>query len=1007
MPSDIDPKILAEYVKNHPDGAEILKKYKQAKIALARRNPDDFIEYVMTDEKSGEPIKQADVHREIQEAISMYPQVCIWSHPSLGKALALDTPIPTPNGWTTMGEIKVGDSLYSSTGEVCVVTHTTPYMENRPTYSLEFGNGDRILADAEHLWAVYNRQDIYGNKVPQVISTKQLFLNLKAYDVYLQRSWAVKMPKELYGELEPEFNCARIDNYIFITKIEPVEPVPVRCITVNSPDHTFLCGKGFIPTHNCEVTGASILHADGSWKPIESIKEEVDLLTIDPFTMEQKVVRAGPAEYNGKKSYIKIKTETDREVQVTEEHPLFTLRKGWVPAREVTHADKILCVNHTQVDQRGIVDPITPQKAMMLGALAQGWQVDFSYHITSPHDAIRSQLRECARVMEWDWDRVKYNSKIGWRIYLTPQKGCKLSPLAFLEDYVDVVKKSEWDELRLKNDIFYMSDDCVKAFLAGFFGTNQYASKAPYQTKGRTPPYCTWQQHRGIIKQIQRLLLRVGVTSTHTRERIGDNKVWSVLTLVNPGEAARFWPTWQEIVTPPAPVRYEKIAWIEEVKAQQDTWALPVHDSCHCYISDGIVSHNTNQVAIGRLLYEIGKDPNISAIIVSRTRENAQKVVHAVKSKIEESEALREVFPHMLPGDRWSQYSMSIQRDSGRKDPTLIACGAMGKILAARADLIIMDDLDDLSTTSTPLARKGMIEWVESTLLSRFGPSNPRVIAIGNSWDEDDVMHSLAKREGWVGIEFPLINAEGEVSWPEKFTPERIETIKRNSPLQFQRLYMLRPLSLDEARFKPEWIDIAVNLGQGLNPQYSIDTLPPGCKAFTGVDLGVRTKKGSDPSAITTFIRRPDGVCELVYVETGVWGAPEIADRIEDTYKRYQSHIYVESNGAQDFLVQILAAKGNAIPVKPFFTGKNKNDPAYGVESLAAELANGKWVIPSRDGTRSGVEPEIKTLIEEMLVYHPAKHTGDILMSLWIGREASREIAKGKAQVGRVNFRVR
>lgn len=33
-----------------------------------------------------------------------------------GKALALDTPIPTPAGWTTMGEIRVGDEVLDDRG---------------------------------------------------------------------------------------------------------------------------------------------------------------------------------------------------------------------------------------------------------------------------------------------------------------------------------------------------------------------------------------------------------------------------------------------------------------------------------------------------------------------------------------------------------------------------------------------------------------------------------------------------------------------------------------------------------------------------------------------------------------------------------------------------------------------------------------------------------------------------------------------------------------------------
>jgi hypothetical protein len=38
-----------------------------------------------------------------------------------------------------------------------------------------------------------------------------------------------------------------------IVDIRPVPSVPVRCISVDSPSHLYLCGKGWIPTHNTEA----------------------------------------------------------------------------------------------------------------------------------------------------------------------------------------------------------------------------------------------------------------------------------------------------------------------------------------------------------------------------------------------------------------------------------------------------------------------------------------------------------------------------------------------------------------------------------------------------------------------------------------------------------------------------------------------------------------------------------------------------------------------------------
>ena len=39
----------------------------------------------------------------------------------LSKALALDTLLPTPGGWTTMGDLQVGDTLFDENGKPCTV----------------------------------------------------------------------------------------------------------------------------------------------------------------------------------------------------------------------------------------------------------------------------------------------------------------------------------------------------------------------------------------------------------------------------------------------------------------------------------------------------------------------------------------------------------------------------------------------------------------------------------------------------------------------------------------------------------------------------------------------------------------------------------------------------------------------------------------------------------------------------------------------------------------------
>lgn len=72
-----------------------------------------------------------------------------------GKALALDTPLPTPDGWTTMGEVSAGDRLYDQRGQPCRVVFVTDVMYGRPCYEVIFSDGSRIVADAEHQWLTW------------------------------------------------------------------------------------------------------------------------------------------------------------------------------------------------------------------------------------------------------------------------------------------------------------------------------------------------------------------------------------------------------------------------------------------------------------------------------------------------------------------------------------------------------------------------------------------------------------------------------------------------------------------------------------------------------------------------------------------------------------------------------------------------------------------------------------------------------------------------------------
>jgi phage terminase large subunit-like protein len=69
-----------------------------------------------------------------------------------GKALSLDTPIPTPSGWTTMGQIQAKDWVFSDDGNPVQVLAVTDIMNDHKCFEVTFDDGSTIIADANHLW---------------------------------------------------------------------------------------------------------------------------------------------------------------------------------------------------------------------------------------------------------------------------------------------------------------------------------------------------------------------------------------------------------------------------------------------------------------------------------------------------------------------------------------------------------------------------------------------------------------------------------------------------------------------------------------------------------------------------------------------------------------------------------------------------------------------------------------------------------------------------------------
>src|ERR671916_3161707 len=93
---------------------------------------------------SGVPTGFADLD-ELTNGLHPGQMVIIAARPGVGKALALDTPQPTPTGWTTMGEVQVGDELLGSDGRPTRVVAATDVLTDRPCFEVTFSDGTSVI----------------------------------------------------------------------------------------------------------------------------------------------------------------------------------------------------------------------------------------------------------------------------------------------------------------------------------------------------------------------------------------------------------------------------------------------------------------------------------------------------------------------------------------------------------------------------------------------------------------------------------------------------------------------------------------------------------------------------------------------------------------------------------------------------------------------------------------------------------------------------------------------
>ena len=214
-----------------------------------------------------------------------------------GKALHIDTLIPTPTGMKRVGEIKIGDKIYDKDKNLTEVLDIHQASRKDKLYKITLENGEVFKASGPHEWVVHNNKGLLSSVTTDEIFNKfeyEYFIPKLNFPVRLYNGYTVEERKELlYGMTgNSELEIIKLDEYTDeivelanslgyytyyeneelvinktkskrLTRIVKVEKIKDNykdyfCFEVDSESHTYLIGNTFTITHN-STTMASIL----------------------------------------------------------------------------------------------------------------------------------------------------------------------------------------------------------------------------------------------------------------------------------------------------------------------------------------------------------------------------------------------------------------------------------------------------------------------------------------------------------------------------------------------------------------------------------------------------------------------------------------------------------------------------------------------------------------------------------------------------------------------------
>lgn len=367
--------------------------------------------------------------------------------------------------------------------------------------------------------------------------------------------------------------------------------------------------------------------------------------------------------------------------------------------------------------------------------------------------------------------------------------------------------------------------------------------------------------------------------------------------------------------------------------------------------------------------FVLGYDPATKIICASYSHELAVK--HAIDFRaIMKSAWYKRVFPNTrISSEKNTELETLTTARGGR-----FATSVGGSLTGRGGNLIILDDPMKPDEAMSETSRRRVVQWFETTLLSRLNlKAEDAIIVVMQRLHVDDLVGILLEKGGWEHLDLPAIadvpqqialgggtfhrRRIGDVLDPFREPQHVLDELKRAmGTMAFSAQYLQRPIPAEGNLIKREWL------------QY-YDRLPErrvAARVILSWDTAMKATELSDYSVGTAWLI--DGSdCYLLDLIRDRFDFPDLRRAVLAQYQRYRSSsVLVEDKGSGTSLIQDL--RYQRIPVIAVGAEHDKITRLYTVQP---KFESRSIFLPRN-------APWLPDLVAELLAFPNSRHDDQV-----------------------------